>query len=233
MGSKFNFTKTVLDTIPLPPSGQRKRVYDSKMRGLLVEITSTGAKTFWLRRKVNARSNWERIGSYPDLTIEQARNKAAEINGAIAQGHSPFDAHQQWDQELTLGELFHEYLIRHARKKRKTADIMERDFQRNLGQWKDHKLSTISNTDVEKLHGYLARTRGPYTANRTIQLLRAIYNRGRIWKLFMHDNPASGISLFPRNLESDSSARIKSGVSSRLWLQSLTTTSATSSSCRS
>ncbi|HEY9867578.1 MAG TPA: tyrosine-type recombinase/integrase [Candidatus Obscuribacterales bacterium] len=150
-----------------------------------------------MRRKVNGRSNWERIGPYPGMTVEQARNKADEINGVIAQGHSPFEQRKAWDEELTLGELFQEYLVRHARKKRKTADRMEKEFARYLNHWREHKLSTITHNDVERLHGYLGRAHGIYVANRTIQLLRAIYNKGRTRKLFLQDNPAAGISLFP------------------------------------
>src|SRR4029434_4932771 len=183
--SKFNFTKAALDALHLPAKGHRLRCYDSKTRGLLIEITSQGSKAFWLRRKINGRSNWERIGPYPHLTIEQARKRADEINGVIAQGQSPFEAQKAWDEELTLGELFHEYLERHARKKRKTASMMEKEFKRTLNHWRNHKLSTITQTDVERLHGYLGRARGIYTANRTIQLLRAIYNKGRLWKLFL------------------------------------------------
>lgn len=99
---KINFTKAALDTVSLPPEGQRTRIYDSKIRGLLLEISSKGSKTFWLRRKINGRSIWERIGYYPDLSIEQARNRVAEINGAIAQGHNPFEARKQWNEEMTL-----------------------------------------------------------------------------------------------------------------------------------
>lgn len=195
--SKLNFTKAALDAVPVPSKGRRTRVFDSKSRGLLLEVTSTGSRVFWLRRKIEGRSNWERIGPYPDLTIELARKRADEINCSIALGNSPFEAHREWEEELTLGQLFQEYLNRHARKKRKTADIMEKDFHRNLGHWRERKLSTITNHDAEKLHGYLGRSRGIYSANRTIQLLRAIYNKGRLWKLFMKDNPATGISLFP------------------------------------
>src|SRR5262249_33522999 len=46
-------------------------------------------------------------------------------------------------------------------------------------------------------YGYLGRVRGIYTANHTIQVLRAIFNKVRCWKLFLKDNPAAGISLFP------------------------------------
>jgi len=194
---KINFTKAAIDALQFPAKGHRLRCYDSKTRGLLIEITAQGSKCFWLRRKINGRSNWERIGPYPYITIEQARNRADEINGEIAQGSSPFEARKAWEEELTLGELFHEYLERHARKKRKTAANMEKEFKRTLDHWRDHKLSTITNNDVEKLHGYLGRVRGIYTANRTIQLLRAVFNKGRCWKLFLKDNPAAGISLFP------------------------------------
>lgn len=57
----------------------------------------------------------------------------------------------------------------------------------------------ISVNDVERLHGKLARDRGPYTANRTLQLLRAIFNKAITWKLFHGDNPVKGITLFPEH----------------------------------
>jgi integrase len=73
---------------------------------------------------------------------------------------------------------------------------MQKDFERNLGQWVNKRASEISEDDVERLHGKLAKERGPYTANRTVQLLRAVFNKGIAWKLVQGDNPAKGISLF-------------------------------------
>jgi integrase len=50
---------------------------------------------------------------------------------------------------------------------------------------------------ADELHSQLARQRGPYSANRTVQLLKAVFNKMKAWKLYSGDNPFQGISLFP------------------------------------
>jgi hypothetical protein len=44
------------------------------------------------------------IGPYPGLTIQQARDRAAELNGAIAQGQNPAEERAALRSELTLDE---------------------------------------------------------------------------------------------------------------------------------
>lgn len=59
------------------------------------------------------------------------------------------------------------------------------------------KLSAITPTMAEQFHGELAKKRGEYSANRSVQLLRAVFNKGKVWKLFDGENPFVGITLFP------------------------------------
>jgi len=103
---------------------------------------------------------------------------------------------------LTLGELFQEYIDRHAKKKRKTWPVMQKDFARNVASLSGVRLSQITHQKAEKLHSDLGRQRGRYTANRTVQLLKAVLNKGKLWGLYDGGNPFQGISLYPEQARS-------------------------------
>jgi integrase len=194
--NKFTFTKASLDTVASPDSGKRNRVRDLKVRGLLLDVTSSGTKTFYVRKKVKGVSSWHRIGEYPELSIEQARGLAGQINADIAQGRNPHEKQRAENNELTLGQMFQFYIQRHAKKSAKTYQALEQNFERYLKELKARKLSSISNQEMEEIHQKLGDERGTYVANRTIQLLRAVFNKAILWKLFEGSNPAAGITLF-------------------------------------
>src|SRR5271170_2615727 len=81
---KFNFTKHGIEDLPLPEGRRRSYYGDTKVHGLLVDVTSNGRKTFYFRRKINKIPQRILIGRFPEFTIEEARNKALEIASAIA-----------------------------------------------------------------------------------------------------------------------------------------------------
>ncbi len=217
---KINFTKKELEGIQPPQGGGRQvRYYDTKTRGLLLLVTAGGAKTFYVRRKVKGRSELYTLGRFPELSIEQARAKASGFHSALAEGKNMVQARRTEKSELTLGDLFQEYLDRHLKKSRKTWQVLEKNFERDFGSWKNHKLSVISSGDVEKLHRSIGANRGTYAANRAVDLLRAMYNKGISWQLFSGVNPAVGISEFterPRDrvLQADEVARFIAAIES-------------------
>jgi len=87
METKFNFTKSALDNLPIPETGKRSTYHDTKATGLQLRVTSSGVKTFSLFRRVKGGEP-ERLtlGRYPDMTIEQARKLSAQYNLAIESG---------------------------------------------------------------------------------------------------------------------------------------------------
>jgi len=197
MAKKINFTKATIGALTLPDSGKRIDYQDTKAKGLQLRITSSGIKTFSVLRRINGTLERITQGRYPDMTIEQARRRAAEIGVAIANGINPAQIKRHDKSEMTLGKLFAEYLERYVIPHgKKTISDMQDNFRRYLGQWEYRKLSNISKRDVEKLHYKLGREIGAHTANRTLELLRAIVNKGIVWKLFTKDNPTIGIEKF-------------------------------------
>lgn len=218
---KFNFTKSSVEALPAPDSG-RVYYYDfggsMSVKGLTVCVSSTSGRVFYSYRKVNGKPERIKIGNYTDLTVDAARKAATDINSSVGRGGNPNERKREGRAELTLGELFGEYLKRYAIPHgKKTIQDMQDNFARYLGEvadvepkkhgkkrvkpngavnWQNQKLSAIKRIDVQKLHSNLGVHSGNATANRTLELLRAIINKGASWGMFKGDNPCEGITKF-------------------------------------
>jgi hypothetical protein len=82
---QLNFTRANIDAVT-PPSAGRDYYNDSKVRGLQLQVTPTGAKTFFLYGRINGKPVRYRLGAYPKLTPEAARTKADVERGRVAKG---------------------------------------------------------------------------------------------------------------------------------------------------
>ena len=194
--AKFNFTKAAIDALPVPEKGW-KYYYDLKVQGLGIGIGSTGKKSFVLYRKINGTPERIKLGRYPDLTIEQARGKASEINSDIANGLNPADTVRTSKLEITLDDLFNEYMTRTA-VFNKRPDKPKSNYRMYLSPWGKRKLSTIRHEEVDRLHKKLARDKGKVTANIALKLLHVIFNKAiNEWRIWRGENPAHGIKKFP------------------------------------
>ncbi len=214
---KIHFTKKKLESLPLPVDQKQHYYHDDTARGLEVCVTKGGTRSYVFRRKVEGVTRRIWIAYVSDISIEQARIRASELGGKIAMGINIFDEGEAKKKELTLRDLFTQYIERHAKKTRKTWEVMEKEFDRNNGGLASKKVSSINQKMAEQLHVKLATEKGPYTANRTVQLLRAVYSQGKKWKLFDGENPFIGITLFPekpreRFLSKDEASRLLSAL---------------------
>ncbi len=209
MENKINFTKAIIDTLPIPDSGKRDTYHDIKTTGLQLRITSNGVKTFSVFRRIKG-GNPERVtlGRYPGMTIEQARKSAAEINLHIIAGKNPADRLREAKREMTLGDLFQEYMERRAAFNRR-PDKPKATYRLYLSDWSNRKLSSIRHEEVDRLHKKIGRNNGQVTANIVLKLLHVMFNKAiNEWRIWKGENPAHGIAKFPeqsrdRFLQSD------------------------------
>ena len=181
---KFNFTKKKLDNLPLPTNGQRAYFYDTQTRGLALAVSPAGKKVFTLYRKVAGKPERITIGFYPDLTIEQARGKAAQLNGRIAAGENPADerrAERDASGEVnTLGQLIEAYVMRQilsrSSRPEKAAYEIRRIQNVYLSDWQNKPLADITKKLVLSRHAEIGRAHGPIIANRTMGILKTAFN---------------------------------------------------------
>lgn len=198
---KINFTIKTLTALP-SPIGKRVYYYDTKTRGLSICIMPSGKKTFVVYKKINGKPERITLGAFKDISIEQARGKANEINSLIAKGENPAQKHRLSKTEITLNELFEEYLNRHAKIHKASWREDQRQFNTYLSHWKQRKLSTIKKNDIQKLHQEIGRNNGNYAANRLLALLSSMFNRANEFCLWDKDSPTNGIKKFKENSRS-------------------------------
>lgn len=198
--NKFNFTKSRLNALPLPKAGTRATYSDAKATGLQIRITSGGVKTFSVFRRIKGGQP-ERVtlGRFSDMTIEQARGMAADINAAVERGANPAEAKRAHKAELTFADLFAEYIERHAKPGKRTwAEDKQRYvqyFEKPLGKV---KLSKITRARISAIHGSITMAGHPAVANRVLALASSVLGRAIEWG-HLESNPARGIR---RNKES-------------------------------
>jgi len=190
----INFTKSLISTLPSPKTG-RDYYKDSKEKGLALYVTNNGAKSFYLRKRINGKDEKIIIGSFPEISVENARKHALRIKSKVAEGKNPVEQKQALKQEITFKELFQEYMERYSRKEKKSWKYDEREVNRFLSHWFSRKISIISKHEVQLLHEKTRDNNGLYQANRLLERIRAIYNKAIEWG-FKGENPTKGIKKF-------------------------------------
>ena len=186
-------TKRLIDAVPHPNKGQLF-IRDEGLPGFGLRVTP-GSKSFILERRVLGRVRRMTIGPYGPLTVDQARKKAQQSIAQIFDGKDPAQARQDRHKEPTFGFLAQEYLDRHASQKKSAKNDVSA-LNKHLSQWRTRKLSAISRNDVAKLHRAIGISGHPYQANRTIALLRKMFNLALDWGLFPGPNPATRITMY-------------------------------------
>lgn len=193
--STINFTKAAINNLPIPEKGNRFEFYDSKKKGLLVRVSPTGRKTFQVYRWHQGKPVRVTICIWPDMTIENVRKESDRINAALADGENPNDKLKQQRQEMTFGDLFNEYLERHAKVKKRSWKEDQRQYEQYLAPLARKRLSTITKQDIATLHSKIGRS-AKTAANRCLALISSVFGRAIEFGLWEGLNPCMGIKKF-------------------------------------
>ena len=192
---KQNFTKSFIESLQPASNGKRDYYKDNKTNFLEIMVTDKGAKSFKVTRKKEGRIIRVTLGQYPDLSIEEARKKAMEVNSQIANGVNPNDEKNHAKQEIKFYELFNEFMQRYSKKSKKSWKHDERDITRFCSEWFKRKISSITNNEVRLLHERIKDNNGLYQANRMLERIRDMYNKAIEWGYDIK-NPSLGIKKF-------------------------------------
>ncbi len=188
---KEHLNKKFIENI-VPPQKGRDYYYDLAERGLLLDVTSSGSKVFYLYKKSNGRPVRVRLGDSRDINIYEARKLANEKRALLNSGTNPNIEKKKFRQEATLGELCKEYMERYAKRNKRTWAQDEQLIHLFLTKWQYVKISEITKIQVQKLHEQISDEHGKYQANRLLSCLKTIYNRAIEWG-WHGTNPAVGI----------------------------------------
>lgn len=191
---RFNFTKAKIAALPTPT--KRTLYMDARTRGLAVQVMPSGGKTFYFYRKVKGKPTQVPLGAFPDLSIEQARNKAHELNVDVLNDKDPAKSAGRTRGEQTFGDLFAWWFATFSKDRKKTADLDAMIGRKHLAGLMSCKISTITKTDLSQLHARIGREHGHHMANRAFDTVRVVYEKAITHDRFPGPNPAAAVERF-------------------------------------
>jgi len=183
------------------PDRKKTDYFDVGQRGFMLEVRSSGGKTFYQRYTDDrGRERQYKIGPADVVSLDQARRKARQIVAEALLGADP----QQKRREMRAIPLLRDFVaerylpfVQTYKSSWQTDEtvlrihVLPRLGHLALDEVKTDAISDLVNT--MRADGY-----APGTMNRVIVILRYIYNLARKWKTpGGEDNPASGLTAGP------------------------------------
>ena len=169
---KFVFTKKTLLSLEAPIKG-RIRVWDEKCQYLCLQVTKTGRKTFYLYRYDSSQKRpfQKSIGTFPDVTVERARDIAIKWLVEMAECRLSGKVNVPFLEDAANAYIEN----RRAKLSTNTLNSYYGILNHHLKDWKSVKLDEISRQNVINKFLKLSK-KSKSTANRTFRFLRAIFN---------------------------------------------------------
>jgi integrase len=176
--TKITFTTARLQALESPATG-RQYIYDAKAAGLALCVTAAGGRVFYFYRwsTDHHRPVRERLGKFPDLSIDQARKAVAELYGKQASGVDLIAERQSKRQEQKLQGLFDDWLEVHAKPRKRTWKDDKRQWDKYIAKtFGNRRLASLKASEIAKWHAQTGRDSGPVQANRAKALLATVLN---------------------------------------------------------
>jgi integrase len=177
--------KTLTDVLVrsiLPPSSGRLELSDTRCPGLEMRITAAGVKSwsFRFRDPRSGRITRATIGSYPEVTLAEARDRAGDMRKAVAAGKNPVDEKRREREEAgtkTFQALADRYLEEHARRFKRSAAADERNLRLHvLPKWAKRRYDEIQRRDVIALCEGMVLAGTATNANRVQALISSVFS---------------------------------------------------------
>ncbi len=146
--------------------------------GLYIRVSPTGAKTFIYRTREGGTARYATLGTYPELSLVEARKKASEIQGKAI---GIVTVQHAVDQYLNHIDFEHPEQVR----QRLTKDITP-----TLGK---KRLSSVTSKDLSDALQVIVDRGSPVSANRTLADVKHVFNFS-YEKGWVRENPALRIT---------------------------------------
>jgi integrase len=206
-------TKRVVDETP-----PGEFVWDAECKGFGLRVTKAGTRSFLFRYRADGKQRYEPLGSYPGLTVEEARRAAETLRGKRDVDHRATREAEAEERRRakTLAELEEHYLGPYAKARALRPGTL-RDARRALrlipAAMKTKKVNAVTKPDIRRLHADARDEAGVYTANRLLAVLSRMFALAEEEGWRSELNPCRGVKKYGeeqrwRNLSESEVARL-------------------------
>jgi hypothetical protein len=203
----LRLTDAAIKRFKKPETG-RVEYWDSHTRGFGLRLSATGVQSWVVITRSLQAGAWKQqrvtLGSYPALSLAQARKKATDAIAAAKKGDDPAAAVKAERTALvdnsrnTFGTVRTEFLEKYrGRQNRRPAPSTLREMTRVLSAdafdgWTDTPMANLAKRDVLDILDAIVERGAETMANRTLAYLKLLFgwaaNRGII-----ETDPTAGI----------------------------------------
>ena len=188
---KLNLTDAYLKGLKCKGGQRLLEVRDTEVRGLEIRASLAGRKTWRLHytRRSDAKRRVVKLGSYPSLSLKEARVKAKRIQADIEGEETradPAAERQARKHAETFAELAREWLDRHARpnKRPRTVRGEEAMLARHvLPVLGSTKISEVTKRDIIGLLDRVATKPDARLRKRTVNTRKLTHQPNRVFEL--------------------------------------------------
>ena len=201
---KHDLNPSFVTKISCPQERRKQTYFDTRTKGLCLEVRSSGGKTFYLRYTDDrGKTRYIKLADAADVSLAQARTLCDRMRTKIAMGVDPLAEKSAKKQVPTFEAFAWERYLPHAQANKRSWKTDETLLRTHLvpAFGKKH-LDEITPEDVLKLQQKgLKDGAAPGSVNRRVILLRYMFNLVvRDWKITgVTSNPTHGIRLLPEN----------------------------------
>jgi len=180
----MKLTQSVIDRTKTPESKTDGSTTDVFVRctytpGFGLRIYSSGARSFFVEKRIHGKVRRKVIGKVGTLSVESARLIAIKHLTLIAEKKDPLAISiAEKVKRTTLKEAFSDFLLARSNLSDSTIKDYHRIIEGDLKDWLDLPLLSISRDMVEKRHQALGK-RSHARANNAMRVFRALFNFAR------------------------------------------------------
>ncbi|MFI3242463.1 MAG: site-specific integrase [Alphaproteobacteria bacterium] len=192
--NELKFTKSAIDK--LQPTQKRETYYDSEVKGLCIQITPNGAKSYYLYKKIKGIPTRIRLGGINEIKLEQARLLASQYKEMARMGKNPQNETKRYKDETKMQEMYDDFIEDRERYIGKRTIVGYKSmWTSKLSKLGKKRISEITGDDLRRIHHKISQEFGIYTGNHCIELVKAIYNHAIKEEKFDGRNPAMSVKL--------------------------------------
>ena len=213
---KTRMTKKTITAIELPYCG-RTVVRDTEVRGLSLIVYPSSKRTWhFFYRTIDREQRNAKLGTYPALSVDDARKLAQQCAADVSRGKDPAAAKKEKAGQKTVAQLADHFVEHHV--KRKLKPSTQDEYRRLMDKWiipelGRHRLDGVTAEVVRRLHHKMGGTKRQ--ANHAMAVLRKMFTEAIAlgWRKDSR-NPVAGLTVYKENKRERYLSR---GEFSRLW----------------
>ena len=188
MKRQFKFTKKVIDALPPCPAdcaSKEQEYSDQEIAGLRLQVNRLGRKVFLWRYQIHGRKRALKVGSYPESSIDAARQQVIEWRSLLAKGIDPQEQREAESKtSITYQKFFDDYLWPHVKATKRSAKVDESRARIHILPVFGHRpMAEITTLEWQRFHNEKKIQLSPATANRVMENVKRAYSLSIQWSL--------------------------------------------------